>query len=644
MKEKFDDLAQRVESMLSEGVPREEIVKTIANAGWGVDEFRRANKAGRYNPAASAAMEGMTFGAQGEIRGAIRGGIRALKGDNFLEAYRDEKADSDAALERFRSNHPIGAPLLELGGAAASSMLIPQKRPATLAEGIKQGAKLGGLTGAAYGFNTGEGWIDRIENSVGGGLAGGVVGAALPLASRFLSSLYQAGKSWFPGGAENSATYSIARALQRDRITPQDMMSRITEAEVMGKPAGLADLGGANMRRIGEVAAQSPGEGSQVAYNWLTGRMKEQRQRLTNDVKWAFGTYRSAEKSIDDMLAMQQHRARPLYQQLTTFKAEDSPEVVTAFQEALKTPYGRVAMRQAEKDLLTEYGSVDKVPYILRIDAWKKAIDDKVRGAIRSGGNNQARVMTKLRDRVISTVDDYGDAIGNPIYKQARNEWAGPAQFMDAIEEGGKIKQMSVEEVQKFFNNSNESAKTGFRIGAVSKLLREMGDNPAEAPDLTRVFKSPNMKDKLAAAIPDQVLTDHFLRQLQLEQEMFQTGKQALGNSATARRLLGDEDAKDINVLWESLRDLVTGSWGDLIDKTVGAAGKSVAERTLPARNSAIADKVFNANPEANRQVMQQLMQQGMPNPGITGPAPLLGVGASQLMTDPSNRQPDEIP
>src|SRR5690606_9598170 len=109
--------------------------------------------------------------------------------------------------------------------------------------------------------------------------------------------------------------------------------------------------------------------------------------------------------------------------------------------------WGRAILnsKDVKNTLQTEYG-VTGIPnpqhhLMPIIDAWQKAARDAADSAARAGNNNKARVINDMRKRVLETVDE-----ANPAYAQARAAWAGPSQYLDAVERGRNIFKEPAEE------------------------------------------------------------------------------------------------------------------------------------------------------------------------------------------------------
>jgi hypothetical protein len=462
-----------------------------------------------------------------------------------------------------------------------------------------------------------------------------MLGGLTPPVARGVRTLGEGLRAWMPGGAERAASYQVARALQRDMVSPADVIGKLDDAAVSGKQVTIADVGGANMQRIAEVAAQSPGEGSQRAKVFLEVRAKNQMHRLASDLKQATGTHKSAVEAIEETIEARAQAARPLYDAAMQFDVKPYPEIEKAFQSALATPYGEQAMNTAAKALSTEYrDGIDSVPYMVRIDAWKKAVDDLTEAAKRKGEGNLARVFTSLKKSVIDPIDNVTD-----VYRTARDAWGGPSQFLDAIDLGKSIEKMAPDEVAAFFRTASSANKDAFRTGAVHALRTKMGQNAAEMPDLTRVMKAPNMVDKIAHMMPDQQSADLFTRQLTTERDMAALGNKALRNSATAGRLAGMEDGKSVGIVGEMLSDLLSGRIGSLLHKAVVGVPGRIAEQTMPARNAEVARRVFETDPRLQRRILSDLERRGLPSAGTARPAIPLGSAAAQITTDPDRER-----
>ena len=188
------------------------------------------------------------------------------------------------------------------------------------------------------------------------------------------------------------------------------------------------------------------------------------------------------------------------------------------------------------------------------IDAWKNAADDMVGKAVQSGAGNQSRVLRGMRDRLIKVVDEH-----NHAYADARGAWSGPSRYLDAITEGRNIfsTKVSSEELAAGLGAMTPADREGYVVGAISSIIGKMGNDPAKLADMTKYLRSPEMRAKIAALMPNEQARQQWAKRLDFEVSSSELTGRALGNSATARRLAERSDLEGISGIW-----LWMPSWG----------------------------------------------------------------------------------
>jgi hypothetical protein len=220
------------------------------------------------------------------------------------------------------------------------------------------------------------------------------------------------------------------------------------------------------------------------------------------------------------------------------------------------------------------------------IDAWKKTADDLAREA---PGTNKARVINDMLKRVIPVVDQ-----ANPDYKAARNAWAGPTQYLEAIDNGKNIfnTKVSAEEMTAAVKAMGDADREGFRIGAVSAILGKMGNDGAKLGDMTKFLRSPEMRAKIAAIMPSDEAAESWARRLDFEVQSSEMTRRALGNSATARRLAEKQDAESL--AGDLVMDALTGAPQSIISKVIGAGPKWLRDTMRSRADKLLADLLTN--------------------------------------------------
>jgi hypothetical protein len=265
-----------------------------------------------------------------------------------------------------------------------------------------------------------------------------------------------------------------------------------------------------------------------------------------------------------------------------------------------------MAKPEFRRTLQTEYGIANPAdaPLMVQIDVWKKVADDFIRENI---GTNKARVAQGMRDRVVSVVDEF-----NPAYLSARNAWAGPSRYMDAIDEGRNILQtrISADELRAGINAMSEVEREAFRIGAVSAIRAKMGSDPARMADMTKYLRAPEVRAKIAAIMPDDAARAAWEQRLRYEVESSALTGRSLGNSATYRRGAERDDAD--NIVIDLVADVFKGNTNtaslfDFIFNQARRMGRA-ARDTLRSRTDQIEADILTQPQSA--QALNRLLNQ----------------------------------
>lgn len=440
----------------------------------------------------------------------------------------------------------------EMTGAVAGSLAAaPLTGAAALATGARalpawlRGAGVGLTTGGLYGAgNAAPG--QRLEGAGEGAVMGTPGGAILPSLSaaggRLKSELRGAFQPMTNVGAD------LGRALERDGLTPAQWADNFVRMkETRPGVATLADAGGENVKGVLERVAQTPGAGRTIAIPNLTERQRGQMFRVAGDLKELTG---SPKASIDAVRETMEQRAKdsgPAYDKAMNFNARDNQEITGAWQRETANGWGKFILNSADlkNNLQTEFGIADAAngPMMRVIDSWKKQADWLVNQAIEKGDKNKARIISDMRDRVLETVDQH-----NPAYAAARDQWAGPERYLQAINEGKRIfgTQVDAAELPGALSRMGDSEREGFRIGVIAAAVKKMGLETANLPDQTKFFRSPEMRARVAAIMPTDEAREAWARRLDFEVGSSRDMGRALGGPATARRLAEQGDANNI--------------------------------------------------------------------------------------------------
>lgn len=560
----------------------------LARIGRTADDFVRGVAGG----VTSNLMDEIAAGGDAAIGHFVgRGSQAPTFGERYDQNLAAERARDEAAPTAVRLPGEIA------GGVAQATVAAPVRllQAPTYIGRLARLAGLGAAQGGAAGFGAGEGGAEnRLLSAAGGAAWGGGVGAVLPVMIGVGNRVVQGVRGAVDPDVTARAT--IARAIERDATTPAALEAATGEAAgVRPGLATVADVGGENVRGLVERVAQTPGAGRTLVVPRLEGRQAGQLARLGQDLREATGSAQTAMQATEQTMQQRAVAARPLYERAMAADVAADPNLSRIWQEVTADGWGLHILKRPElrRTLETEFGisqprSTLSMPVL---DAWKRQADDLVEAARRSGENNRARVISGLRDRLVAAVDE-----ANPAYAEARNAWAGPSRYLDAIEQGRGISgtKIGAEELRATLAGMTDAEREGFRIGAVSSILGRMGNDPAKLGDMTKFLRSPEMRAKLDAIMPSTEAADQWRKAFDFEVRSSELTGQALRGSATARRLAEDAQGKAItgDLVMDALGSTLTGHWWSTLMRGAAYAPRALRDTVRSRSDRIIAEQL----------------------------------------------------
>jgi hypothetical protein len=576
-----------------------------------------------------AADQGLTMGFGDEINARMRAGVRGvgnlLTGNDadFSGAYDRALADERARNKDFAAANPIsaavaetvggvgslalggGAPKLAAGAARGVAGLAGRDVALSGAEAAVSAEAAGGMLGkaadltkraatsnavtgaalgAASGFGNAEGGFDnRAESALAGGVVGGALGAGVPLlikgigaaASPFIDRM----------NPQTAARKEIAKALERDGLTPADAARRVEE---LGPDAMLADVGGDNLTGLARGVAGMPGKAKQAAREALDGRQDGQAARIVGEVRDRLGaTGDDFHADIDALMRKRAQEAAPLYD--AAFAAR--PVWSERLQAMLDDPIMRKGLGQGveiqrmealaagrkfnPEDLaITRFNEagdpvLEGVANMRTLDATKRGMDNILDGYRDSTTGKLAldqrgRAIDQLRRALLDEMDAL-----NPEYAAARAAWAGPSQAMDAMARGRAFIKSDAEITAKQLSGLSASDRDFFRAGAARALRDMIYAAPDGADGFKRIFGNSLKREKLQALFGDAF--PGFEKAMRRETQMHATRAAVQSGSRTAPMLAEMGDIGGGNPLVEAAKDAARGS-------PLAAAGRLMGE------------------------------------------------------------------
>lgn len=174
--------------------------------------------------------QGLTFGGAGELVGAGRGAMAALRGEEFMPAFQAGMGEFEARRKEFKEEYPASALTAEIAGS--------------LPTGIAAGARLAGAKllprllapaagGATYGFLGTEGSLE--ERGVGAGIGAGIAGT-LAAGGAALPAVIGAVKEPVAGLLARKVPLTPGQALGRTTGYLEGLLGRTALGEIAGIP------------------------------------------------------------------------------------------------------------------------------------------------------------------------------------------------------------------------------------------------------------------------------------------------------------------------------------------------------------------------------------------------------------------------
>ena len=460
---------------------------------------------------------------------------------------------------------PEIAPVIDWGTNLLSGSLRGESMLGNLAARTgslaTQGAALGAGAGA---ITSGDQPVGQaaLEGAATGAALGPVLGAAGAIGSAFLRPLL----ARIPGVAERQAATQILTALQRDQITPADAQAALQR---LGPEAAVIDVGGANVRRLGEAIANKPGAGAQTAETFLEGRAAGQQSRINTAIRTATGSQADFYDALSDLTQQRSQAAAPLYKQAfdSTIVA---PQDAAALERFVTDPIGQQGLQRGMRTLELEAKAADQpfnpADYGVTQDAdgkWILAsgtpnlrLFDAVKRGMDSITEQYRNPTTGLMD--FAKYDDNfgsGRAVDNlrksyvaelrsrfPDYADALDAWSGPSKAIDALNMGRRVLGQDPEVSAKAISNLSDNEKEFFKAG-VARALKDRVEGVQDSADATRrIFGNQLIRDKIAAAFGDPAAFDKFQRTMEAEAQFAKTRNEVLKGSPTARRLAAQSE------------------------------------------------------------------------------------------------------
>jgi hypothetical protein len=481
-------------------------------------------------------LQGLTMGFSDEAIARAR----SLGGDRSYEDY--VKAEREG-LRKHAEENPRTAFAAELGGALIPAVVTGGASAApglTAAATRTVGPKLANLlfgqapsiarmagVGAGSGAITALGTTEKEPadwggEAIRGGVAGGATAGTLGLAGKYIlmPAFNKLRSAMGFGDAGKMADVAIARALEKDGMTPDQALAKL-QSFSRGEMT-LADLG-ENTTALLRRASAAPGEARTVAKTELAAREAGRIPRVSDDLRTLMSGSKDFYTDVVDLIKKRSDDAQSLYQaawdSAPVFTPQKSPDIarlqnLPSFQKAMKE--GKVRMEDQSIDI------TDPANVLRGLHETKLALDDMIEKALTSDkGANQARILIGLKDRLVKGMEEW-----SPEYKIARETFAGDSELLTAMKEGQRIYQLPELDMRKLIDRFKDSPSEfdAFRAGISQAMLEKLRAAGPTADPLKSVLTR-DTEQKLRRAFRDDGAFDEFVSRLKQEGTMLGTEK-----------------------------------------------------------------------------------------------------------------------
>lgn len=596
--------------------------------GLPVDQMRRDNQ--KADAFVRGAADIVSAGTADEI---------AAAGDT-LTGMTGKRGDYEGNLKYQRAQdaydaetQPVARTAGQLaGGGLAGMATAPRVAAANTMGRIGQGIKLGGLSGGAYGFGSGEGIEDRAIGAGTGAVVGATIGAAIPAATAAISKGYNTLADMTIRPAMNAIRSTVSpqrnalqltqRALSRDSLTPDAAAAKMNEAIAAGDDTTmLMDVAGDNTRRLGRFATNIPGEGADNLKQKVFDRQLGQGERVTEAVRKGLDDPANYFSTVDDIIATRQTAAKPLYEEAWNTPVPFSPKLESLLgrgsimQKALKgardlgeaegIPSKQFFARIADDGSYT----IESVPDAKQWDLMKRSLDDIIEAekTVLPNGteklSNLGRIVSGIKREMLDEIDK-----ANPAYAKARAVYSSSSESLDAVTKGGKLLDADPELARRTLQKMSDDDKQLARLGIAKALVDRVQKAKDGANVVRAIFASPRQRNVLREAFPDQKSFDDFQAAMEREGQKTRTKNAITGNSTTAQQAT---DLADNQVDMGVVGNLATGR--------LGAAAGAIIQKALSratvvneATAKEIAGILSTTDPKVAAQIMGEMQRLAM--------------------------------
>jgi hypothetical protein len=292
--------------------------------------------------------------------------------------------------------------------------------------------------------------------------------------------------------------------------------------------------------------------GTRKSASSLDSRADNMTTRVQAAIREASTDTRRLSENVRATQARQSALASPIYRK--AFDAEIP--VIPELQSILKTPTATKAFSEArriagdERRLLPDIYSVtpdgaivvNKMPDMAAWDDIKRGFDNVIENNTSDLGklNPEGRRALILKNEMLGILDRI-----NPDYKKARGVWAGEQSVLNAMENGRRSLNKTVDEVIDMTENLSASERDAMLKGLVADITERMGRRADNTVGGFNFLNNENARIKIMAILGEtegaKNIADNIINTVKRERGFAQTRSDVLGGSQTHIRKQAEE-------------------------------------------------------------------------------------------------------
>jgi hypothetical protein len=494
---------------------------------------------GKIDSAVRGAADMLTFGLADEFAAKMADmtGIGGEKGQYDKNLAEQRAIDRQDAAQRpgYRIGGQITGALMGGAGLANRGVTLIGRLPANASLALKSGvgAAEGAAYGGSYGYGSGEGINDRVKNAAVGGTMGALIGGAVPIVAKGVSSAYRTimdSRAATEAAKKAGTSPEVARMLA-DTLGADGSLGPTGRANMAraGNEAMLADAG-PNAKAVLDTTIQRGGPGAVLARSRIDERVARGAKDLTGALDNALGSPQgvtAARTAIRQGTAPSRSAAYDAaYSAPIDYSAPKAMEIEDIVRNRLPASAIRRAnelMRleghQSQQILanIADDGTVsfERLPDVRQLDYITRGLNDLAKSGEGQGalggqtglGQAYERVSGAIRGRLRELVPEYATALDTA---------ADPIRRSQAVDLGSKLLSPSMrrDQVSEAVSGMSKAERDALAQGirsqiddAVANVVRTVQDGNTTAREgikALRDLSSRANREKIATAIGDQ--------------------------------------------------------------------------------------------------------------------------------------------